>query len=77
MTPEALRELIAAGESLNVEFTGEALRPFSDGELVDAVVCLANRPGDEPGWLLLGVEDDGRVTASRKERGTGRTSEPF
>ena len=37
MTPERLRELIAAGESLDIEFKGEESRPLSDGELVDAV----------------------------------------
>jgi len=65
MIPEGLRSLIAGGETLDVEFKGEEARPLSDGELVEAVVCLANRPGDAPGWLLVGVEDDGRITAAR------------
>ena len=39
MTAETLRELIAAGESLNVEFKGEEKRPLNDGDLVEAVVC--------------------------------------
>ncbi len=65
MTPEALRSLIAGGETLDVEFKGEEARARSDGDLVEAVVCLANRPGNAPGWLLVGVEDDGRVTGAR------------
>ena len=28
-------------------------------------MCLANRAGNTPGWLLVGVEDDGRVTGAR------------
>lgn len=65
MTPEALRALIARGESLEVEFKGEASHPVSDADLVETIVCLANRPGDRPGWLLVGVEDDGRITGAR------------
>lgn len=65
MTPEALRSLIAGAETLDVEFKGEEARALSDGDLVEAVVCLANRPGNAPGWLLVGVEDDGRVTGAR------------
>ncbi len=65
MTPEAIRSLVSDGESLDVEFKGEETRPLSDGDLVDAVVCLANRPGNAPGWLLVGVEDDGRITGAR------------
>jgi ATP-dependent DNA helicase RecG len=73
MTPERLRELIAAGESLDVEFKGEENRPLSDGELADAAICLANRPGGEPGWLLVGVEDDRRVTGARPRHEAGIT----
>jgi ATP-dependent DNA helicase RecG len=65
VTPEALRSLIAGAETLDVEFKGEEARALSDGDLVEAVVCLANRPGNAPGWLLVGVEDDGRVTGAR------------
>lgn len=69
MTPEALHKLIAAGETLDVKFKGEETRPVSDAELLEPVVCLANRPGDECGWLLVGVEDDGRVTGARPRHG--------
>ena len=73
MTPERLQELIAAGEGLDVEFKGEAQGALSDTDLVDAVVCLSNRPADEPGWLLIGVEDDGRVTGAVPRHEAGGT----
>ena len=69
MTREQLLELIAQGESLTVEFKGEAQGQISDDELVETVVCLANRPGREMGYLLVGVEDDGRVTGARARHG--------
>lgn len=46
------------GESLNVEFKGGEKASLPDSALVEAVICLANRSGEEPGWLLVGVEDD-------------------
>ncbi|MFW6012326.1 MAG: ATP-binding protein [bacterium] len=74
MTPETLETLIAAGETLAVELKGEEREPLSDRDLVEAVVCLANRTGDdENGWLLVGVEDDGRVTGARPRHESGRT----
>ncbi|WP_018465145.1 ATP-binding protein [Calidithermus timidus] len=73
MTPERLRELIAAGESLDVEFKGEERKPLSDDELIEAVVCLANRSSKAPAWLLIGVEDDRRVTGARPRHEAGRT----
>ncbi len=76
MTPPELRALIAAGETLAVEFKGEERTPLRDRDLVEAVVCLANRRGAGPAWLLIGVEDDGRITGSRPRHGdstdTGR-----
>jgi len=71
VTPEELLRLTAAGETLDVEFKGELARPLSDGEIVDAVVCLCNRAGTEPGWLLVGVEDDGTITGARPRHSTG------
>jgi ATP-dependent DNA helicase RecG len=58
--------MIQAGESMDVEFKGESVDAVSDKALVETVVCLANRPSDQPGWLLLGVEDDGRITGARR-----------
>lgn len=69
MTEQRLQELIAGGESLTVEFKGEETRPLSDDELVEAIVCLANRPQGDFAWLLLGVEDDGRITGVRPRHG--------
>jgi ATP-dependent DNA helicase RecG len=63
VTPERLRELAQRGEK------GESQRPLSDEELVRAVVCMANRPGSESGWILIGVEDDGRITGAHPRHG--------
>lgn len=73
MTPEVLRGLIARGETLDVEFKGEEKAPLSDRDLVEAVVCLANRPSSDPAWLLVGVEDDGRITGARPRHEAGRS----
>ncbi|HXK42955.1 MAG TPA: ATP-binding protein [Anaerolineae bacterium] len=69
MTPEKLRALIAAGETLAVEFKGEERASLTDRQLIEAVVCLANRVGHEAAYLLIGVEDDGRVTGARPRHG--------
>jgi ATP-dependent DNA helicase RecG len=59
IAPNRLREIIEGGETLTLEFKGEERGPLSDNDLIEAVVCLANGQG---GTLLIGVEDDGRVT---------------
>ena len=69
MTPAELRQLIATGETLAVEFKGEERALLNDRDLVEAVVCLANRSDSEAGWLLVGVEDDGRITGARPRHG--------
>lgn len=66
---ERLCELIAQGESLAVEFKGEERGQISDDELVEMVICLANRAGQDMGYLLVGVEDDGRVTGAKPRHG--------
>jgi len=58
MNQEELRALIAAGETLTVEFKSDQ-GPLPDADLIETVVCLANAQG---GMLLIGVENDGRVT---------------
>lgn len=70
MTEAELRSLVEAGETFVVEFKGEERRQLSDAELVEAVVCLSNGAG---GSILLGVEDDGRVTGARPRHETGVT----
>jgi ATP-dependent DNA helicase RecG len=62
-----LRTIIAAGESLTVEFKGEEHGSLSDREIYEAVVCFANTDG---GTLLIGVEDDHRITGARPRHGT-------
>jgi ATP-dependent DNA helicase RecG len=42
---------------------------LSDNDLVDEAVCMANRPGSDPGWILVGVEDDGTVSGARPRHG--------
>lgn len=73
MTPEELTALIAAGETLAIEFKGEERARINDNDLIEAVVCLANRGDDAPAWLLVGVEDDGRITGARPRHESGRT----
>lgn len=66
MTPDELRDLIAQGETLEVEFKRATRNALSDRAIVEAVVCLANGAG---GHLILGVEDDGRVTGAEPRHG--------
>lgn len=68
MRAEDLRDLISQGESLTVEFKGEEKAQLSDRDLVEAVVCLANGQG---GHLIVGVENDGRITGARPRHGQG------
>lgn len=70
MTPEELLALVAAGERYTVEFKGEEKQLLSDDELVLAVVCLANGDG---GTLIVGVEQDGRITGARPRHEAGIT----
>lgn len=65
MTTDRLQQIISEGESLSVEFKGESHAPLSDDDLIEAIVCLANRDREPMGWLLIGVEDDGTVTGAR------------
>ena len=58
---EQVRRLIEAGESFAVEFKSDKRR-LSDHDLCENVVCLANADG---GVILVGVENDGRVTGAR------------
>jgi len=69
VTPEKLRSLIAGGERLEVEFKSDAREAVNDKDLIEAVVCLANRTGIAAAYLLVGVEDGGRVTGARPRHG--------
>lgn len=59
--------MIASGENFETEFKGEERRALDDRELLEAIVCQANGSG---GTLLIGVEDDGRVTGARPRHGS-------
>ncbi|MEC4683299.1 MAG: RNA-binding domain-containing protein [Nitrospirota bacterium] len=74
MTPEEGRNLIGQGETINVEFKGERSEPLNDRDLVEAVVCLANRQDHEWGYLFVGVEDDGLITGARPRHGDSATN---
>lgn len=65
-----LQQLIAAGEAVGREFKSDR-QQFSDKAIYEEVVALANTEG---GTLLLGVEDDGRVTGAQPRHGT--TTDP-
>ena len=67
LTDADIRRIVSAGERLEVEFLGEAGERVDDRALVEAVVCQANARG---GILLVGVEDDGRITGARPRHGT-------
>ena len=69
MMPVDLQELIAAGETFTVEFKRGRI---NDDELVETVVCLANGDG---GLVLLGVEDDGRVTGVKPRHGSSTSAQ--
>lgn len=49
MTPDLLGNLTSTGETPDVEFKSEFREQLSDREIVDAVVCLANRTGSGSG----------------------------
>jgi len=62
---EDLRNLIAGGETLTAEFKSDR-RKISDGEIYDEIVSFANTSG---GTLLIGVEDNGKVTGAKPRHG--------
>jgi ATP-dependent DNA helicase RecG len=58
---DALAELRAKGESLDLEFKSDRVR-LSDKDIYEEIVALANTNG---GVLLIGVEDDGEITGAQ------------
>lgn len=66
METAALETLIAQGESLEQEFKSDSRREFTDKEIYDEIVALANTNG---GMLLIGVEDNKTITGSRPRHG--------
>jgi len=65
-----LENLIAAGESVELEFKSDR-QQISDNAIYEEIVALANTDG---GVLLIGVEDDGTVTGAQPRH--GRTTDP-
>lgn len=65
MTPNQVRAVVAAGESIAVEFKSDRPR-LADDRIVEVVVCMANAQG---GTLLIGVEDDGSITGAQPRHG--------
>ena len=66
---QRVRTWVAAGEDYQIEFKSDR-KQLSDGDLVEAVVCLTNGAG---GALLIGVEDNGVITGARPRHESGRT----
>jgi ATP-dependent DNA helicase RecG len=60
-----LEKMIAAGESLTVEFKSDR-QQISDATIYEEVVAMANTQG---GVLLIGVEDDGTVSGAKPRHG--------
>lgn len=69
MDIEKLLQIISNGENLTVEFKGEERSQISDDDIIETVVCLANRTTGETAYVLIGVEDDGRITGARPRHG--------
>ncbi|MCI5120565.1 MAG: ATP-binding protein, partial [Candidatus Electrothrix sp. AUS4] len=61
MLKKELLEIIVNGENSGVEFKRDDIRPE---QLAKEVVAMANFQG---GRVLLGVEDDGRISGLRRE----------
>ena len=57
---EQLVQLIAHGETLNLEFKSDRRR-IPDREIYEEIVAMANASG---GMLLIGVEDNGTISGS-------------
>jgi ATP-dependent DNA helicase RecG len=55
---QELIDLIAKGESLRLEFKSD-IKPLPDRDLIATAMSLSNTEG---GDILLGVEDDGKIT---------------
>ena len=63
---QRLEEIMSLGETVDREFKSDRNREFTDKEIYEEVVAMANTDG---GMLLIGVENDGSVTGSRPRHG--------
>lgn len=71
MDLQFLKALIANGETLKCEFKADR-GDFNDTVMIEEIVALANTDG---GVLLVGVEDDGRISGARKRH--DNTTDPL
>lgn len=62
---DRLKELLAGGETVEVEFKSDRMK-LNDNGIYEEVVALANTKG---GVLLIGIEDDGTATGSFPRHG--------
>ncbi len=62
MSPHKLKELISQGESTTLEFKRKSTTPEKFAKEISA---LANTKG---GWLLVGVDDDGKIVGVHSEK---------
>jgi ATP-dependent DNA helicase RecG len=72
MDTDQIEQSISTGETLRVEFKSEQREPLSDRAIYESVVCLANTEG---GVVLIGVENDGRISGARPRHGT--STDPY
>jgi ATP-dependent DNA helicase RecG len=66
MDLDRLKDLLAGGETLEVEFKSDR-QQISDNDIYEEIVAFANTRG---GVLLVGVEDDGMVTGAKPRHGS-------
>lgn len=66
MDADGVARLVALGETLEVEFKSDT-PPLSSADIYGEVVALANHEG---GVLLMGVEDDKRITGAQSRGGS-------
>lgn len=66
---QRVQQWLSSGEDFRTEFKSDR-KKLCDADLIEAVVCLANGGG---GVLLIGVEDDGRVTGAQARHESGHT----
>ncbi len=64
---QRLGEIISLCETVDREFKSDRNREFTDKEIYEEVVAMANAEG---GVLLIGLEDDGTITGARPRHGT-------
>ncbi len=65
MDSSELTDILDRGESLTIEFKADRHLALTDDDLAEVVVCLANGEG---GLILVGVEDNGKVTGLGAKR---------